>query len=111
MGFILVLLSNPLALYLAQRFVPGFIVNGGLKEYLIAGILIGLLNLLVRPILKLISLPLIVITLGLFLLVINALVLWIASQVTDIIVIQNLMALLWATLIITAVNFIARKIF
>ena len=75
-GFAIRILGNSLAFYIANLLVPGFVVNGGLKEYLIAGILLGFFNMLVRPLLKLISMPLIILSLGLFTLVINGLILW-----------------------------------
>jgi len=107
MGIIIGLLANVLALYLADLWVAGFAVSGGWQGYLIAGLVLGILNLIVRPILKIISTPLIIISLGLFLIVINAVILWFTSQLTHYIIIENLIALLWATLIIAAVNFIA----
>lgn len=108
MGIIVGLLANILALYLADLWVAGFAVSGGWAGYIVAGIVLGILNLIVGPILKIISFPLIVVSLGLFLIVINAVILWLAAQLTNYIVIENLIALLWATLIIAAVNFIAR---
>ncbi len=107
MGIIIGLLANVLALYLADLWVAGFAVSGGWQGYLIAGLVLGILNLIVRPILKIISTPLIIISLGLFLIVINAVILWFTAQLTHYIIIENLIALLWATLIIAAVNFIA----
>lgn len=106
MGIILGLLANIVALYLAHLWVAGFTVTGGWQAYLIVGIVIGILNLIIKPLLKLITYPLIVITLGLFLIVINALILWLAAQFTGYIIIENTIALLWATLIMSAVNFI-----
>ena len=107
MSIIIGLLANILGLYLAHLWVAGFTVSGDWKGYVVAGLVLGILNLIVRPILKIISFPLIVISLGLFLIVINAIILWLAAQLTNYIVIENLIALLWATLIIAAVNFIA----
>lgn len=107
MGIIIGLLANIAALYLANLWVAGFSVSGGWAGYVMAGLVLGILNLIVRPILKIISTPLIIISLGLFLIVINAIILWLAAQLTNYIVIENLIALLWATLIIAAVNFIA----
>jgi putative membrane protein len=107
MGIIIGLLANIAALYLANLWVSGFAVIGGWWGYLIAGLVLGILNLIVRPILKVVSFPLILISLGLFLIVINAIVLWLAAQLTSHIIIEDLVALLWATLIIAAVNFIA----
>lgn len=107
MGIIIGLLSNVLALYLANLWVSGFNVIGGWKAYLIAGIVLGILNLIVRPVLKIITFPLVVVSLGLFLIVINAIILWLTAQLTGYIVIDNYYALLWATLLAAAVNFIA----
>lgn len=103
-GFVIRILGNGLALYIANLLVPGFVVAGGIKEYLIAGILLGFLNLLVRPILKLVSMPLIIISLGLFIIVINGLILWIVDYIFDFVTIESLMALLWAVVIIGIIN-------
>ncbi len=106
MGLVIVLVSNSVGLWLAQQFVAGFVVTGGLKGYLIAGILLGLLNLVVRPILKLVSLPLMLLTLGLFNLVINVALIWIVAKATGYIIIQSWEGLLLATLILAVVNFV-----
>ena len=108
MSILIGLISNVLALYLANLWVPGFVVTGGWKEYLIAGLLLGVLNLIVRPILKIVTLPLIWLSLGLFLIVINAIILWLVAQLTGYIIIDNYVALLWATLVAAAVNFVTR---
>lgn len=108
MGVIIGLFSNVLALYLANLWVPGFVVLGGWKGYLIGGLALGLLNILVRPILKLIAFPLVLVSLGLFLIVINAIILWLAAQITGYITIDSYVALLWATLLIAIVNFVIR---
>lgn len=100
------LLGNILGLYLAQLWVAGFAVTGGWKEYLIAGVTLTLLNWIVRPILKAITFPLVIISLGLFLIVINAIVLWLVAQLTGYIIIDSYIALLLATLVVAVVNFI-----
>lgn len=103
-SFIIRILGNSLALYVAYYFVPGFIVNGSWKEYLLAGLFLGLLNLIVKPVLKMISMPFIILTLGLFTLVINGLLLWTVDYMFDFISISDITALLYATVIITIVN-------
>jgi putative membrane protein len=108
--FILRILGNALALFAAAWFVPGFQFTGGIKEYAIAGIVLGLLNMLVRPILKLISMPVIILTLGLFTIVINALLLWLVDYIFDFITISDIMALVWATIVIGIVNMIVSAI-
>ena len=103
-GFIIRIFGNSLALYAAYYFVPGFVINGSWKEYLLAGAFLGLLNLVVKPILKMISMPLIILTLGLFTLVINGLLLWTVDYIFDFVSIKDTMALLYAVVIITIVN-------
>ena len=109
-SFLLRILGNSVALYVASWFVPGFIFSGGLKEYAIAGIVLGLLNMIVRPILKMVSLPIIILTLGLFTFVINALLLWTVDYIFDFITVTNIYALVWATIVIWVVNMIVSGI-
>ena len=107
MSIIIGLLSNSIGLWIAQYYVAGFVVVGGLKGYLIAGILLGLLNLIVRPLLKLVSLPLMILTLGLFNIIINIVLLWIVAKATGYLIIQSWEALILTTLILAAMNFIS----
>ena len=103
-GFIIRILGNSLALYVANYFVPGFVVSGGWKEYLLAGAFLGLLNLVVRPVLKMISMPFIILTLGLFTLVINGLLLWTVGYIFDFVTIKDITTLLYAVVVVTMVN-------
>jgi len=103
-GFLVRILGNSFAIYAAYYFVPGFTVNGGVKEYVLAGVLLGLLNRIVKPPIKLISTPLIILTLGLFLVVINALMLWLVNYAFNFIIIDNITALVWATVVVAIVN-------
>jgi putative membrane protein len=59
--------------------VPGIHYQGGIAYLLLGGLVLGLINLLVKPIVTVLSLPLIVVTLGLFYLVINGLMLYLAA--------------------------------
>ncbi len=99
-----------MALFVARMFVQGFHINGGIKEFILAGVILGLLNLILKPVLKLISMPLIILTLGVFTLVLNALMLWAVDYVFDFVVIDTLYALVWATIIVTVVNTIISAI-
>lgn len=103
-GLIVRILSNSLALFVATKFVDGFSVTGGWREFLLAGAVLALLNLLVKPILKTLTLPLIILTLGLFTLVINALILWSLTFVFSFVAISSLASLAIATLVIAVVN-------
>lgn len=103
-GFLVRIIGNSVAIYAAYLFVPGFVINGGIKEFLLAGILLGLLNKIVKPPIKLLTMPLIILTLGLFLVVINALMLWLVDYTFNFVVIENITALVWATIIVAMVN-------
>jgi len=70
------------ALFVAAWLVPGITVDSsGWVIYAAMAVILGLVNAVVRPILKLLTCPLIVLTLGLFTLVINALTLWLSSLI------------------------------
>jgi len=103
-GFFVRILSTLLGLWAASHLVTGFSLQGGWQGYLISALVLVVLNLLLRPILKLVSFPLIMISLGLFSIVLNALILWLASQISGYISIENLWALMWATVIISLIN-------
>ena len=72
---------NGVALYVAVRFVPGIDLQGEWTSIIWLALIIGLLNALVRPILKLLAFPLILLTLGLFTIVINTIVLMLTSSI------------------------------
>lgn len=78
MGFLLRTLVTAFALWAATRLVPGIVVDGT-TSLLLAALVFGLVNATVRPIARLVSLPLTILTLGLFLLVINAAMLALAA--------------------------------
>ncbi len=81
MKFILRLLIVALALVLVTYIVPGIYVSGFMPA-LIAAFLLGILNAIVRPVLILITLPITILTLGLFIFIVNAgLFLFVASFV------------------------------
>jgi len=72
---------NGAALYVAARLVDGITFEGGWQTIVIVALIFGLVNALIRPLLKLFTLPIMLLTLGLFTLVINALMLLLASAV------------------------------
>ena len=91
MRLVVWLLTNVLAVWVAAWIVPGIRFTGqgqGLSEYwptlLGVGIILGLVSSLVKPVVKFLSFPIVILTLGLFLWVINALMLkltgWLADQ-------------------------------
>ncbi|OGG42114.1 hypothetical protein A3A21_00580 [Candidatus Jorgensenbacteria bacterium RIFCSPLOWO2_01_FULL_45_25b] len=100
------LLGNMIALYAASHLIPGFIFTGGKKELAMAALILTLIHMFVKPIVKLMFIPLIILTLGLFLIIINIGTLYILDIVSSSLTIEGYMALLWATLLISAINFI-----
>lgn len=99
-------LISALALWVAHQYVPGIDISGGPQVYLIAGIVLGLLNVVVKPILKVIAFPLMLISLGLFSLIINALLLWILTSIVPDVQIAGLIPLLWGTFVVSIGNVI-----
>ena len=73
---------SALALFVAAWLVPGIAVEGdGWVIYAVMAVILGLVNAVVRPLLKFLTCPLILLTLGLFVLVINGVTLWLASAI------------------------------
>lgn len=72
---------NAIALYVAVQFVAGINFEGSWTGLLWLALIIGLLNALVRPVLKLLTFPLIILTLGLFTVVINTIVLMLTGSI------------------------------
>jgi putative membrane protein len=71
---------NAAMIYLAAQVVPGIALRGKpLWPALLAGLVLALVNSVVRPVLKILTLPLTLLTLGLFLFVLNAFCLWLTS--------------------------------
>jgi putative membrane protein len=108
MGFLLSFLGSAAALWVAVWLVPGFEFDGVWWKFLIAAVIMGLANAIAKPILRLLSLPFIVLTLGLFLIVVNALVLqivvWLAGpSVLDLGLTSTgfFWATFWASVVVT----------
>lgn len=80
MTLILVWILNAVALLVVAYVLPGITV-ASFGSALIAALVLGLLNTLVKPVLILLTLPITIVTLGLFLLVLNALVFWFAGSI------------------------------
>ncbi len=79
--FILRWAINAIALYLAVLVLPGISLESGLASVLWLALIFGLVNALFRPLLKFLTCPLIILTLGLFTLVINTFLFWLTSVI------------------------------
>jgi putative membrane protein len=80
MNLILVWILNAVALLVVAYILPGISV-ASFGSALIAALVLGLLNMLVKPVLILLTLPITIVTLGLFLIVLNALLFWLAGSI------------------------------
>jgi len=107
---ILSIFINALALWVAHQWVPGFTVSGQIGTFLVAGLVLGFLNGIIKPILKFFAFPLILLTLGLFVFVINALLLWAVTFIVPSVVITGYIPLAIATLVVTVVNVLLNSI-
>jgi len=83
MFLILRLIINVIAILIIAYLFPGLIWVDGFWSALLAALLLGIVNAILRPILVFFTLPLTILTLGLFLLVINGLMLWLVSIVVS----------------------------
>ena len=83
MRFLIRLLTNAAALWVATRIVPGVTFAGGWVPFLAVALVLAVINATLRPLVKLLTCPLILLTLGLFALVVNGLMLWLTSSVSQ----------------------------
>ena len=96
------LLSASALLFVAYVYTGVTVSSFG--SAMLAALVIGLLNIVVRPVLVLLTLPVTVLTLGLFLFVINAIVFWAAAAVLDGFQVRDFVAALVGSLIYTAIG-------
>jgi putative membrane protein len=82
--FIIRTVITALALWAAVALIPGIEYQGTWWGMLLVALVFGLINALVRPVLVILSCPLIVLTLGLFIFVLNAFLLWLTGQVSGV---------------------------
>jgi putative membrane protein len=99
MQFLLRLLATAAALWVAVALVPGIVYQGGLLGLLGVALVFGLVNAFVRPVLRVLTCPLVVLTLGLFVFVLNAFLLWLTAQVAQALGIQFAVIGFWSALV------------
>ncbi len=110
--FIFHIFSNAVAILIAANLVAGFVFNGNLTALTVAALALTVINTLVRPLVKLVLGPLLVLTFGFFIVVINAVSLFLVPHLLNALgfgsplVIGGYLPLFFATFIISAVNLI-----
>jgi putative membrane protein len=105
---ILQVITNAVGVWVASQIIPGIVYHGDILNLLLAGLVIGLINLLVKPIVSFFSFPLILLTLGLFYLLINGFLFWLAAQLLSGLTVQGCVPAILGGLIIAAVNWLFR---
>jgi putative membrane protein len=99
-----------LGLWLATEWVSGVTVDGP-GTLLLAGVLLGIVNALVRPVMLLLTLPFLLVTLGLFLLVVNAAMLGLVAAFLPGMHIAGFWPAVWGALVVSFVSWIGSAIF
>ena len=110
MRFITRLLINAAALWAAIRLVPGISFEGEWPLLFAVALVFGVLNAVIRPILFILTLPFLIVTLGLFTFVLNAFMLWLTSATSDLFGLRfhvdGFAAAFIGALIVTVVSFV-----
>lgn len=100
MRFIIKLTLVAVSLLVADYFVDGIIIENFWPTAILAALVLGLLNTVVKPIIKLLALPITILTLGLFGFLINVGIFWLLTFVPGI-TIDNFIAALWGAIIVS----------
>ena len=101
---IVAVIANGLGLLAAAQFVQGFHLADDLREVTLIALILTALNFFIKPILKFILGPLIILTFGAGLIAVNAFVLYLLDITTAGLMIEGILALVFASLIIGALN-------
>jgi len=104
MRLIFRILANAAAIIIADRLVPGFIFSGTLADLLITALVLAAVNALVKPLLQLIALPIVLLTLGLFNIIINIAMLLLVAKFVPYLEIQTWWAAFWGVVIVSLMN-------
>jgi putative membrane protein len=105
-GLVVRLLINMFGLWLAAAIVPGVYING-VGTFILAAILLGVVNALVRPIAIVATLPLTIVTLGLFLFVVNAMMFGLVAWLLADFAVSGFWAALFGSLVVSITSTLA----
>lgn len=97
-------LSNSLALVIAAAVIPAISYGGDVGTLLLAGLILGVVNFVIRPAVIFLTLPAVILSFGLALLAINALMLWLTGRLVDGFRVGGLWSTVGGALIVWIVN-------
>lgn len=103
------IVAGILGIWLAVMYVPRVEFIGPWQQLILVGAILGLINFFIKPILKVITLPLRILTFGLFGLVINMLMVWLVDIIFPELIIPGLIPLFWTSLIVWGLGFVLIK--
>ena len=109
MRFLFRLLINVVAILIIAHILPNLIRVDGFLAALIAAVVLGIVNTIIRPILVILTFPLTLLTFGLFLLVINALMLWLVSALLSGFHVNGFWGALFGSILISIVSWLLSK--
>lgn len=104
MRIILRIVVNAVALWVAASLIDDITLSDDLASILLVAVVFGLVNAFIRPIARLISVPLLVLTLGLFTLVVNAIMLQLTDALTDSITVDGFWTAILGAIVISVVS-------
>jgi putative membrane protein len=110
MGFIIKVLVTGLAVWVAAYILPGVHLENDAKTIIVVALVLALLNAIVKPILVILTIPVTIVTLGLFLLVINALMVVWTSKLVGGFKVDGWLTALFFSLIVSIVSSILHSI-
>ena len=109
MRFLFRLLINVVAILIIAYIAPSLIRVDGFLAALVAAILLGIVNTIIRPILVILTFPLTLLSFGLFLLVINGLMLWLVSALVSGFHVSGFWGALFGSILVSIVSWILSK--
>lgn len=109
MGIFVKIVINAIALLITAQIVPGFHITS-FSSAIIAAIVLGIVNGILRPIMIIITLPINIMTLGLFTLIINALMIFVAAYFVRDFRVEGLMAAIIGSLVLSFISMLLNKL-
>ena len=105
-GFLIRMLISAMGLWIASELVPGMEITG-MATLVAAAFLLGIVNAVVRPLIVILTLPITIVTLGLFLLVINAAMLGLVAWLLDGFMLDGFLSAVAGSLVVSATGWFA----
>lgn len=110
MRFVIRVIINAAALWVADQLLDGIELSGNIWAILLVALVFGLINAVLKPILKLLSLPVLILTLGLFAFVINAALLGLTAALMDNLTVDGFWSAVLGGLIIAVVSAVLSRV-